>query len=182
VTGGRAGPARLALLRALLVRSLAFAGLWLVLTDGDLRSPFLAAVAVLSAVASSLVAIPPDRSGPRFSPRPGPMLRFLAFFLAASVRGGFDVARRSLTPALPIDPGYVDYEVRLPDGPGVVMLAGTVSLLPGTLSTRLDGKRLRLHVLDLGLPTEATTRRLEERIGELFGTPLEPGERVRKSP
>jgi multicomponent Na+:H+ antiporter subunit E len=174
-------------MRALSGRTLLFAALWLVLTEGDLRSPVLAVVAIAAGVAASIVAIPVGGAPARFARRPSAVLRFAAFFVRESVRGGIDVARRSLDPRLPIRPGYLDYPARLPEGPGLAMFAGTVSLLPGTLSTRLEGNLLRVHVLDRTMPAEEMLRQLEDRIGDLFGIPAReaaggPGNGARESP
>jgi multicomponent Na+:H+ antiporter subunit E len=162
--------------RSILVRVALFSVLWLVLTEGDLRSPFIALLSIIAATATSLVLGPPaDRASPHRSWGPAAMVRFLAFFMRESAHGGVDVARRALDPRLPLRPGYLHYRTRLPEGAGRVVLAGTISLLPGTLSTRLAGDALRIHVLDVALPAEETIRRLEGRVADLFGLPVPDG-------
>ncbi len=97
---------------------------------------------------------------------------FVPFFLDQSVRGGVDVARRAFTPSLPLEPGFLDYTLRLPEGPARVFFVNCISLLPGTFSADLAGGRVRVHLL--AEPQEGPRRlaRLEGRVAALFGVPL----------
>ncbi|MDP1647453.1 MAG: Na+/H+ antiporter subunit E [Rubrivivax sp.] len=140
--------------------------LWWALAGGGAWA-FGAAVIVL-AVAASLALQPTPRvriSLPALFP-------FLTFFALRSVHAGFDVARRALSPRLPIAPSLVDLRLRLPPGPSRVFLADIMSLLPGTLSADLVDDRLRLHVLDTRLPTEQGLRAAEAVVAALFGQTL----------
>jgi len=94
---------------------------------------------------------------------------FLLFFLRSSMAGGVDVARRVLDPRLPVSPGFVAYRTKLPEGPGRVLFANVISLLPGTVSAGLEGDRLVVHALDAESAVEKALRDLEERVGRLFG-------------
>jgi multicomponent Na+:H+ antiporter subunit E len=148
-----------------------FAVLWLVLTEGDPRGLPLAVLAVLVAAAVSLRLLPVGTVRWR---RTG-VWGMIVFFVRESIHGGIDVARRALDPRLPIDPGFVDHRIRLPQGASRVLFVCSVSLLPGTLSTRLSDDTLRIHVLHRALRAERTIRGLEEHIGEALGTPLGGG-------
>ncbi|HRP96104.1 MAG TPA: Na+/H+ antiporter subunit E [Rhodocyclaceae bacterium] len=48
----------------------------------------------------------------------------------------------------------------------------TISLLPGTLSARLDGRMLEVHCLDAGRDTAADVHATQVQLAALFGTPL----------
>jgi multicomponent Na+:H+ antiporter subunit E len=128
--------------------------------------------AVGGAVAASLLLVPPG-SGVTM----GGLLRFVPYFVVHSLRGGFDVARRALHPRLPIDPGYHDHPLRLPDGAARTFFAALVGLLPGTLGVEIREGRLRVHVLDRKMPTAGTLRELEERVADLFGVEARSGSR-----
>lgn len=93
---------------------------------------------------------------------------FLPFYLNAVLRGGFDVSRRALAPALPVAPGLLPYRIRLEDGPARVFFVNAISLMPGTFSADLSGERLTVHLLADDGRVEARIRALEERVAALF--------------
>jgi multicomponent Na+:H+ antiporter subunit E len=158
-----------AVMRAVVGRAALFVLLWLVLTEGDVRSPVLALLLIGASVALSLRMVPPVES----SWRPLAAVRLGTFFLRESLHGGVDVALRALDPRLPIDPLIVDHRIRLPDGPARVLFVASVSLLPGTLSTRVDGATLRVHLLDRGSGAQRTVARLEDRVAAAFAVDLD---------
>ena len=145
--------------------------LWWSLTEGDLSKWWIGALVIAAATAASLAL------QPVIGWRPVGLIRLLPFFLRQSILGGVDVARRALHPRLPLDPVFLECHLRLPAGPARVLLANTMSLLPGTVSVELREDRLRLHVLDQAMPAVATLRALEERIAALFGLELEAEQR-----
>ena len=147
-------------------RAVLFALLWWMLTEGAADSWLVGApVVVLAALASGLVL-----PGTSWS-LPG-LLRFIPFFLWHSLRGGVDVAGRALHPRLPISPGLLKYQWRLPTGLPRVFMANTVSLLPGTLSAELGEQFLHVHVLDQSSAFEAELTVIEARVARIFGLKL----------
>lgn len=149
-----------------------FAALWWALTGGGAGSWIVGVPVVAAATAASRGLWPQDTGW--WSPLG--TLRFVVFFLRESVRGGVDVARRALDPALPLRPALVELRCRLPPGPAEVLLVDVVSLLPGTLSVDLRGALLTLHVLDDRAPAEAELRILEAHIAAMFRIPLDDAE------
>jgi multicomponent Na+:H+ antiporter subunit E len=94
---------------------------------------------------------------------------FVVLFLRESVRGGLDVARRTLAPRLRIRPGFRTFDVGLADPSARILLINCISLLPGTMATRLLGDRVEVHLLDADQDPEPDLRRLEGAITRLFG-------------
>lgn len=101
------------------------------------------------------------------------LLRFLPFFIWESLRGGVDVALRTLAPRPRVKPGFLRYQTRLRDPAARVFLANCVSLLPGTLAAELEADRLSVHTLCAEADNEAELRRLELAIAGLFSEGLE---------
>lgn len=141
---------------------------WLVLSGGSLSYPLLVLLIVVSATATSLIAIPPGA----WNWRPAGMLRFLPFFVHQSILGGFDVSRRALAPHLPVQPGLVTYTLRLPPGPQRVFMVNAINLLPGTVVTTIDGDTLTIHAIDTDLPVQQNLDDLEAQVANLFGVEL----------
>ncbi|MGV1099307.1 Na+/H+ antiporter subunit E [Thiovibrio sp. JS02] len=96
-------------------------------------------------------------------------LRFLPFFLLLSLRGGIDVARRALSPSLPLAPACLVYPLRLAAEGSRVFFANCISLLPGTLSVDLGAEQILVHTLDAERPVRQELAVLEGRIARLFG-------------
>ena len=60
------------------------------------------------------------------------LLGFLAYFARESLRGGWDVAARTLSPRMRIQPGQASYTCSLPEGlPIVLFAAGPGIVGPG---------------------------------------------------
>lgn len=150
---------------AFLARGLAFALLWWVLTEGRSDSWGVGLVSVALATFASLWLWPSSGAG-RLSIVG--LFGFASFFLIESVKGGVQVAAMALRPRLDLEPALVEVPLTLPPGSATVLLVNTLSLLPGTLSVRIEGNRLRMHVLDARLPVLDAVRAAEARIARLF--------------
>lgn len=154
-----------ALVKSILLRLLVGGLLWIVLTGGTTYNWGFALVVVAAAVATSLYLMP--AGGWRWN-LPG-LLRFLPFFIIKSVLGGIDVSMRAFNPRMPLQPGIVTYLLRIPDGPGRVFFANSVSLQPGSFVAGIEGDVLQVHALDTAMPIVENLRELEDRVAQLFG-------------
>jgi multicomponent Na+:H+ antiporter subunit E len=146
-------------------RGLLFASLWWILAEGRLDGWLLGGIAVFAAIWTSVALWPPAAHGIRLAALPG----FLAFFLANSVRGGWQVALMALRGRGALQPTFLDLPLSLPAGAPQILMTNVLSLMPGTVGVELVDDRLRLHVLHQGLPVVAEARALERRIAALFG-------------
>jgi multicomponent Na+:H+ antiporter subunit E len=149
-------------------RFVAFTVLWWVLSEGE-PSSWLFGIPFASLASFASLRLTPARG---WRLRPAGALRFLFFFAYQSFIGGVDVAWRAIRPSLPITPAFVSYPVRLPTESARVLLADTVSLLPGTLSSGFEGDVLVMHVLDHTQPIVDEVRTVEERIADALGLAL----------
>lgn len=142
--------------------------LWTAINPGDLHSWLVGIPVVALASAAALRLHSPV---PRRYSLLGAM-RLATFFVAQSFRGGWDVAKRALSPAMPLNPAMLNYPLRLRDELAQVLLVNLNSLLPGTLSADLANGVVTIHVLDAGPETFADMQTLEERVAGLFSIPL----------
>ncbi|MDP1718356.1 MAG: Na+/H+ antiporter subunit E [Burkholderiales bacterium] len=149
---------------ALLRRGILFALLWWILSEGRAGSWGLGAVAVAVALWAS-VRLLPLASG-RIS-LVG-LFAFLGYFIWNSVRGGAQVALIALRGRQALQPDILEMQLSLPSGASRILMVNVLGLMPGTLGVRLEGDRLRLHVLDARMPIAAAVRALEARIAVIF--------------
>jgi multicomponent Na+:H+ antiporter subunit E len=150
-------------------RLLLFSAVWMLLAGTDPLSWLVGVPAVIAASWASQRLAQRAR-GLSLSG----LLRFVPYFVVESVRGGLDVARRVLRPRMRISPGVQTYRSRLDDRAARVFFAGSISLLPGTLSADLRGHVVHVHALDADGDLAPELERLERRVADLFAQPLSP--------
>ena len=114
----------------------------------------------------------PDR--PRLR-RPAAALRLAGVLLWDVVVANFQLAARILGPESRLRPSYLEVPLDLRDPTGAVVLAGIVTMTPGTLSVDLgaDGRTLRVHAFDLAdarSAIESIKARYEKPLMEIFET------------
>jgi multicomponent Na+:H+ antiporter subunit E len=146
-------------------RGLVFAAVWWVLSEGEATSWGIGAIAVALATAASLALVPDAL--PRVKVLP--LIRFIPFFIARSVLGGIDIARRAFEPVPTLAPAFVSYSVAQMGTAERVVFAMICGLIPGTLSARLHGETLRFHVLDEAMPVMKEFADIEARLAPIFG-------------
>lgn len=102
------------------------------------------------------------------------LVQFIPYFLFISFRGGIDMARRSMMPSMPLEPGFVDYQLRIdPEGAAAVFFGATISLVPGTLCVEIgQAEHTLVHLVDTDAGFEDELQRLERRVAAVFGEPL----------
>lgn len=151
---------------AFIHRLLFTGGVWVVLAGTDAKALAVGAVVVPAATWLGLRLLPRRQHLVlwRFA-------RHLPAFVGGSLLGGLDVARRALSPRMPLSPGWVEVPVRLRDG-GRVAMGAELSLMPGTLAAGGRGDRVLVHLLDTEAGFERAIPREEAAIAAMI---LEPG-------
>lgn len=139
---------------------------WLLLVGTLARQEIVAGLLVALAVALLNRGREPVLAGIRLTPTaPLSFLAYLGVLTVALVRSNVDMARRVLSPALPIRPGMVRVKTSLASDLGRLALANSISLTPGTLSVDVDGDELLVHWVDCppGTDTAAATDAIAAR-------------------
>ena len=164
--------ARRATLTDIVITTAILAGLWWLIVQGraDAWLVGLPAVALASLAGIRMGSQPLSRLSLIG------LFAFLGLFLRESVRGGIDVARRTLGPALLIEPDFHKYHLRISHPAARVLLINCIGLLPGTLAADLDGDQAELHLLDTGVNPDPQLQQLEQAVARLFSVPLETGD------
>jgi multicomponent Na+:H+ antiporter subunit E len=154
---------------SILTRITLFAGLWWIIAQGRTDAWLIGLpAAILAAMAS--ISLSSDAL-PRLSIIG--LFRFIALFISESINGGIDVARRTLSPKVRVQPGFSRYHPTLDDPHARVLFINCISLLPGTLSTSIHGDYVELHLLDMHQDPVPQLQRIEQVIASMFR--LRPG-------
>lgn len=140
-------------------------GLWLLLVGNLQRAEVVAGIvvaALITWVAGSRLTL---FSGVKITPSALISLgRYLGYFAVALVRANLDVARRVLSPALPIRPAVVRVRTGLRSSLGRLLLANSITLTPGTLSVDVQDDTILVHWIDCppGTDLEGATTAIAE--------------------
>jgi multicomponent Na+:H+ antiporter subunit E len=65
------------------------------------------------------------------------------------IKANLDVARRVISPSLPINPGIVKIKTRLKSDYAKMVLANSITLTPGTLSVDIVDDYIYIHWIDV---------------------------------
>jgi multicomponent Na+:H+ antiporter subunit E len=147
---------------AVVHRAALFGGLWAVLVRLDPLGLAVGGVIVPLAVSASLRSIPVRSPLDLWR-----LARHLPRFVAGSIAGGVDVARRAFAPAMPLDPDWLRVKTSLSDGARTA-LGAEISLMPGTLAAGAEEDYLLVHVLARKGNAESEIAALEAEIAALI--------------
>jgi multicomponent Na+:H+ antiporter subunit E len=161
-------------LKAFLLSALILFGLWLLLGG---TAPDEVMTGAVVAVLVSLVFLPRIEvlAALRLTPKSLAYLPvYLVVFLIELVKSTFDVARRVVTPSLPINPGIVRVKTRLKSPWGRIVLANSITLTPGTMTVETEGEDFYIHWIDIqsedvDSATQKIVSKFERYLEVIFG-------------
>ncbi len=137
---------------AVAARAAWFLGLWFLVSGFHLADVPAAFVSVAAATWASLRLLPPASGQASVTA----LAAFALRFFQQSIIAGIDVALRALDPRMPLRPGLVTYDARLPPGPARSAFLTLMSLLPGSLPAwQENGNKITIHCLDVSRPLAA---------------------------
>ncbi|MEJ2693434.1 MAG: Na+/H+ antiporter subunit E [Candidatus Thiodiazotropha sp.] len=139
---------------------------WLLLTGSLDPTELVAGVAV--ALVVTMISRPHLAifNGLRLSPAAiPPFFAYLGLFFVALVRANIDMARRVLSPSLPLRPALVEVRTELQSPLGRLTLANSITLTPGTLTVDVGEKTLLIHWIDApdGIDIEGATQAITQK-------------------
>jgi len=102
---------------------------------------------------------------------------FVVYFFVFSwelIKSNFDVARRVITPSLPINPGIVEVKTKLNSKIGRLILANSITLTPGTLTIEIVEDKLFIHWIDVesedvNQATKQIVQKFEKYLEVIYG-------------
>jgi multicomponent Na+:H+ antiporter subunit E len=140
--------------------------LWLLLTGSFDPAEWMAGLVV--ALVVTLISRPHLSifNGLRLTPSALPsFIAYLGVFSVALIRANLDMARRVLSPSLPLQPGLVQVRTELRSPLGRLILANSITLTPGTLTVDVVEDTLTIHWVDCppGVDIDTVTQTLTQQ-------------------
>ncbi len=126
---------------------LALAAVWLLLSG--IFTPFLLVLGAISCVLVVLIALRMDVVDREAVPfhLGGRIFGYWLWLIWQIIIANFDVAKRVLSPSLPISPRLIKVSA-MQEGPiGQVIFANSITLTPGTVSVDVDQGEITVHAL-----------------------------------
>ena len=122
-------------------------GTWLLLSGHT--SPLLLSLGLLSVTAvvacASRLEVLDDESVPVHL-LPG-LIRYVPWLIGQVIRSNLDVARRIVSPELPIHPSVIKVDATHHTEVGRVTYANSITLTPGTISLDVSAETIEVHAL-----------------------------------
>jgi len=103
---------------------------------------------------------------------PALMLRlplYLPWLVLEIIKANLDVARRILSPGLPIDPRIIRVRASQKGDLGRVIYANSITLTPGTVSIDTEGETITVHALCASAAEGVETGEMDRRVSRLEG-------------
>jgi multicomponent Na+:H+ antiporter subunit E len=87
------------------------------------------------------------------------------------VKSSIDVARRVLSPSMPISPTLFEVRGSQRTAVGKVVYANSITLTPGTVTLDIDGDRLQVHALSRDTVEYLLSGEMDRRVTRAEGAP-----------
>ncbi|EAR11185.1 Na+/H+ antiporter subunit E [Reinekea blandensis] len=144
---------------------------WILLTNSFSVGNLLLAVVLAWFIPFLVSRIQSDTSRVK---KPGKAVRYVMVLLYDIIVSNIVVARQILGSAHKLQPGFIEIPLDLREPLPITLLASTISLTPGTVSTEVSKDRQCLFVHALNVPDEAALiaqikSRYEAPLKEIFG-------------
>ncbi len=97
----------------------------------------------------------------------GRLVLYIPWLLWAIVKANVDVAKRVLSPQMPIDPCVVRVEATQKSDLCRVIFANSITLTPGTVSLDLDGEDIVVHALTREAAGDVQSGDMNRRVAAL---------------
>ncbi|MDP2172720.1 MAG: Na+/H+ antiporter subunit E [Candidatus Cloacimonadaceae bacterium] len=161
-------------LKAFLISAIILFGLWLLL-GGLSRDEVLIGAIVSVLVTLIFLSRISFLSEIRLNPKSVIFIPIYLFvFLIELIKSTIDVARRVVSPSLPINPGIVKVKTKLKSPLGRIVLANSITLTPGTMTVETEGEDFYIHWIDIRTDdidgaTKAIVSKFEKYLEVIFG-------------
>lgn len=100
-------------------------------------------------------------------------LLYVFVFILELIKSNLDMARRVISPSLPINPGIIEAKTTLKSSMARMILANSITLTPGTFTVEIQNDSLFIHRIDVDSDdieanTQAIVRKFEKYLEEIY--------------
>jgi len=106
-------------------------------------------------------------------------LLYVPWLLLAIVKANISVVQVVLSPKMPLDPVFNQFDCHYKRDISFVSLANSITLTPGTVTVMLDDGRYIVHTLDEPMAGDLETALMQNKIGRIFSESIEKPPAVR---
>ena len=148
---------------------LALAAVWLLLSG--IFTPFLLVLGAISCVLVVLIAVRMDVVDRETVPihLGGRIMLYWIWLIWQIILANIDVAKRVLSPSMPISPRLIKVSAMQAGPIGQVIFANSITLTPGTVSIDTEGDTITVHALTGGAADGVLTGDMDRRVTRLEG-------------
>ena len=150
--------------RNLFYRTLFFFIVWLVLSEAF--DQFHMGLGILSAF--GIAWLNTDRTAKRLAIPPIKVVWYLPWLVVQVVKSGIHLSSLILSPSLPIAPKFFSYRSEMREESGIVLLANSITLTPGTITVEANEQELVVHAIDDESATDILNHRFEKKIAGMI--------------
>lgn len=96
------------------------------------------------------------------------LFTYIPWLLGAIVKANIDIARRILSPSMPISPNIVHIEASQHTEVGQAIYANSITLTPGTITIQINGNEYLVHAISEMVAKDLLTGEMERRVAAVF--------------
>ncbi|MBS3909643.1 MAG: Na+/H+ antiporter subunit E [Actinobacteria bacterium] len=96
-------------------------------------------------------------------------VKYLPWLMWQIVLANFDLAYRTLHPRMPIDPGIITFKNEFKTELGMVTLANSITLTPGTVTIEVNKNEFIIHAIAKGPAESLMAGEMEQRVKNIEG-------------
>ena len=96
-------------------------------------------------------------------------IRFLPWLLWQIVLANIDLALRTLHPKMPINPMLINFKNNLKTDLGMVILANSITLTPGTVTIDVNENKFLIHVISEKAAQSLISGEMQARVKKIEG-------------
>ncbi len=96
-------------------------------------------------------------------------IKYLPWLLWQVVLSNIDLVYRTLHPKMPISPGIVSFKNEFKTEMGMVILANSITLTPGTVTIEVNEKEFIVHAIAHDVADSLISGEMQERVKKIEG-------------